>query len=693
MAQQSLSHHALKQAFEDASEHFSEKNNLESKLTERRYQDIELIDEGGAKLIYKTLDKVTGRKLVRAYSKTKEQEDEFLREAALHAQLEHPNIIPFYDLGLEDERPYFCMKYIRGETLQSYLNEKQSSLADPQTRSELFEAFSKVCHAVSYAHSHQVLHLDLKPSNIQLGPHGEVLVGDWGLARVSHLSDDGGDDLIESTEIQSSGQFTRHGYLSGTPGFMAPEQCEKARSKTTQTDIFALGALLVYILIGRPPFSGTQAEIIEATKQGSWDFSLEAIPRGLQPVVTKALAVRPEQRYGDVEALREDVNAYLAGHLTSAEQYSTRRLLTTLYQRNKRFVRTLIASCSIIIATTAFFIHKLKDSEQTALQAREHAEDEKRHTQQALHQLKQAQRSKEQQQMKFAENYLKDGIRHDQTGYQGHHSYDTSRDEQVYQMVNRALLHDPNNLKAYAMKGRLAMLTGRFEEAAFAFKRAGGKYPIHEKVASGFHDSDLKNIQVYVKMLWQLAPSNDERLINDLVFKVIFSNLPPKQMIYFVEETLNIKNNGRTKRLKFSYDSSTQSLDLSNNKKLTIIYMLKNLPIRELNLARTSVTGDLRHLKKMPLTKVNLAYTGMTNLRLEHLRGKPIRELILTGCKVSDLAPIWDAPIELIDIRHTRISDFSQFRHYKELKTVICTEQQAEGLQKAGIQDSQITIK
>lgn len=692
MATHDLSKQALIQAFEEASEHFSEHRRLEQKLAEDRYLDGDLLGEGGAKLVYLTVDRVTGRSLVRVYPKSAEMEEDFLREAMLHAHLAHPNIVPFYDIGLEDGRPFFCMKRIEGETLDQHVVKRRGVLGVAALRNELLDAFLKVCDAVSYAHGHDVLHLDLKPSNIQLSSYGEVLVGDWGLARVADSVSSWEQELPESYGFQGTGQFTRHGYLSGTPGFMAPEQCCKGESKTVQTDVYALGAILVFILTGDAPICGNGEQVVADTRSGKWSFELDAIPLGLRAVVNKALAVDREVRYPDVAALQDDIKAYRAGFLTSAEEYSSRRLLQSLYRRNKTTVHLLSVFLLILLVVTAVFVRQLKVSESGALAAERRAVDERQKTERAFGLLQRTQREKQEQEQTFASDYLRESVAYYKGGQRGRYNYDPQRDKKAYQLVHKALQTDSDNQEAWALQGKLAMLTGRMEVARISFERAGEAYGIHHQVCVLFEDQDLKDVRVLAAMLWELLPSEDLRLIHDFMFKTIFRKLPEEQMLYFIEESLNIRNQGKAQRLHFAYDPVSRKLDLSGNKQLVYIFMLKNLRLREIDLSHTSVGNDFYHLEKMPLVRVNVAWSGMNNQHLRHLSGRPIRELVLTGCKVSQLAPLKDCPLERLDLRHTRIERFEQLLEFSELKKVICTEGQKARLIEAGMAEEVVEV-
>jgi len=194
-----------------------------------RYEYIRNLGEGGLKKVTLEKDKVTHRQVAISSLAEKQPVEEVLRfinEAYLTARLEHNNIVPLYDFGRRNEEFYFCTKFLDGESLDQYLK-KEPSLP------EKLRVFSDICDGVSYAHSQGIVHLDIKPSNVQITDHSEVIVFDWGLAR-DLRSDDGFESYFD--EI-----------FAGSPGFTAPEQIlSKNENMDEQTDIYSLGSLLSF---------------------------------------------------------------------------------------------------------------------------------------------------------------------------------------------------------------------------------------------------------------------------------------------------------------------------------------------------------------------------------------------------------------------------------------------------------------
>jgi serine/threonine-protein kinase len=249
----------------------------------------------------------------------------FLREAEVTAKLEHPGVVPVYGLGVyPDGRPYYAMRFIRGESLHDAIRRfhlaDEDPCRDPGERSlslrELLTHFVAVCNAVAYAHSRGVIHRDLKPANAMLGEYGETLVVDWGLARV--LNGPKPEPPAEDNPVRlgSGGGLapTEMGQAVGTPAFMPPEQAEGRLDRIgAGSDVFALGATLYCILTGQAPYSGQdvlgqarRAEMIPARQQK------RSVPAALEAVCQKAMAKVPEDRYLTARALMEEVKRWLA---------------------------------------------------------------------------------------------------------------------------------------------------------------------------------------------------------------------------------------------------------------------------------------------------------------------------------------------------------------------------------------------
>ncbi len=247
-----------------------------------------------------------------------------LREVAITSQLEHPGIVPVYGLGqLPDGSPVYAMRFIRGESLQAALRRFHQAPAAHAGRErglafrQLLTQFVTVCNTVGYAHSRGVIHRDLKPDNIMLGAYGETLVVDWGLARPfgpGVMADAGA--AADPDPARDGGQ-TQVGTVVGTPAYMSPEQAAGAADRLgPPADIYSLGATLYALLTGRPPVQDRLvSEVLDRVRRGSFARPREVnrhVPPALEAVCLKAMALRPEDRYGSALDLARDVERWLA---------------------------------------------------------------------------------------------------------------------------------------------------------------------------------------------------------------------------------------------------------------------------------------------------------------------------------------------------------------------------------------------
>jgi eukaryotic-like serine/threonine-protein kinase len=280
-------------------------------LADTKYRLLEELGRGGMGTVYLAEDTVLGRKVALKVISTgaadAETADRMLREARIIARLEHPGIVPVHDAGaLPDGRIFYAMKRVEGERLDAFA--ARAPLPDR------LRSFQRICEAVAFAHAHGVLHRDLKPDNVMVGSFGEVLVMDWGIAKLL----DAAAERTAGGGTDAGASQTAAGTVVGTLSYMAPEQAEPGSDGVSpQTDVYALGAVLYYLLARRPPFEGAAAERRARGEAALPPTSLRrlepSIPRPLEAIVTKAMAADPAGRYASAEELAAEVGRFLGG--------------------------------------------------------------------------------------------------------------------------------------------------------------------------------------------------------------------------------------------------------------------------------------------------------------------------------------------------------------------------------------------
>jgi serine/threonine protein kinase/WD40 repeat protein len=311
----------------------------------------------------------------------------FSMEAEVLAQLAHPNIVPIYAIGVDSEtRPYYAMKLVKGRTLQAVLDAIRSGkteVAREYPVSTLLTIFRKVCDAMAFAHSKRILHRDLKPDNVMVGEYGEVLVMDWGLAKLMGSADP--DAPAKDAILQSSDAvgMTLEGDVMGTPQYMSPEQAEgRVAELDERSDIYSLGGVLYALLTLRPPVEGTSVqEVLTKVRSGQISSMISrgtrekievgnpsamdrAVPEALQAVTRKAMNRNASHRYSSVEEFAADIEAYQNGFATQAEEAGALKQIALFIKRHKAF--SAMAVC--FLAGASVFTWQLVQSERRAVQ-------------------------------------------------------------------------------------------------------------------------------------------------------------------------------------------------------------------------------------------------------------------------------------------------------------------------------------
>lgn len=313
----------------------------------------------------------------------------FVTEARIAAQLEHPGIVPVYEvLDAEGLRPAYVMKMVKGETLGQVIHRFHRQAGPDSARRveriRLINAFLSVARAVAFVHSRGVIHRDLKPENILCGTYGETVILDWGLAKV--LSRDRLEPGETGPAIQHAGSpaLTRDGAVVGTPAYMAPEQAEGRLDEVDErSDVHGLGAILYELLTGKPPYSGRDsAEVLlcAATAKVIPPRTLRSdVPRALESICLKALALKKSDRYSGAEELVRDVERFLADEpvLAHRESWFDRGLRWLRRHRSAALAGSVALLLVAVVSVLAAFLIEAHRQEAVDAERKARAEQER----------------------------------------------------------------------------------------------------------------------------------------------------------------------------------------------------------------------------------------------------------------------------------------------------------------------------
>jgi len=627
---------------------------------ENRYSASKKLNQGGMKTIWEVDDHRTARKVAMALiqdSKIASEEDidSFLYEARLTANLQHPNIIPIYDIALDENgNPYFTMKALKGETLGKIIKQLRNGNKEYRqryTRTRLLGIFLKVCNAIDYAHTKGVIHLDLKPSNVNIGDFGDVQVLDWGLSTlITHLSEYDGEPVswhsIDEVSLEDGQTLTRYlessakrrerkNVVGGTPGYMSPEQAQGVPADIDfQTDVYMLGAMLYETLTYRCPIEGgTVKESLQKTVRG--DFPSPGrrapelrIPPALSAIAMKAMEIDPTDRYPNVAALIRDIQKYQEGFATSAENPTFITHLALLVKRHKMAVGLVTVSAVLIVAILAQSFSSIKQSERVALAALAALQEKNDYIAATARQV--------------APDYLNLMARAERE-----HEFAAAE-----QALDTGLAFDPSLGEGWMRKGRMLLCQQRFSEA-WSILSGNHGHPVQKdppairlakkyKAAGEITDADLP----------QLTKNFIDHGIADgmprLFYHLNRAAFDPETRFPAIAESLKILN-PEVEEVNFKWQAmgSGWLIDMGNNPELNDISPLCGLDILILNASNTG-TLDLNLLTEDELIELRLSGT-----QLNHLPERDqLREL------------------QVLDISNTRIRDITNILKYPKLKSL-----------------------
>jgi tetratricopeptide (TPR) repeat protein len=511
----------------------------------------------------------------------------------------------------------------------------------------LLTIFQKVCDAVAFAHSKGVIHRDLKPENIMIGDFGEVLVMDWGLAKVVRgQRSEGRDQKSENDALTSdlrplTSGLTMAGRVVGSPHYMAPEQAEGENERVdARADVFALGGILYCILSLHPPFIGASLdEVLEKCREGRVPPPASHVPRSglphcpggkipasLSAVAMKALSLHPGDRYQAIKELQRDVEAYQGGFATSAEQAGALKLLVLFVKRHPAKAGLVLASVLLIVSLITGLMMKVILSERQALAnvARMGETAPAFHSQAAV-------------------------------------LVEEARFDDALEMATHATTLAPQVAEYHALKGNILESLLRTADARDAYTLALRYNKTNEVAATNLklclailtdnptgekpRPASLQQLQAgmleqgrFAEAVAMLHHLGGDKQREQNTWKTILNRL-------------GIAGEGRL----IVDDRGMFQLDLSKTA-VDNISFLRGMPLRVLNLTDTKV-NNLSPLQGTPLTTLQLARTEVSDLG--PLKGMPLTKLELSHTKVSDLGPLQGMPLTDLGLRNTLVTDLS----------------------------------
>lgn len=614
-----------------------------------RYSERKLIGKGGMKEVYSVYDQRTERRVALAHPKNGipiERYDAFLREAHITARLEHPNIIKLFDMGIDEhDRPFFTMELKTGLSLRKVLSNLRAGrgLEDYPYQRRL-SIIIRICEAISYAHSQRVLHLDLKPENIQIGNFGEVQVCDWGMGEVerSDTEDHTSVSLLDPDLYGDQLEVV----VKGTPGYMAPEQENHRSTKSAQTEIYSIGCLLYELATLEKP-SAREVKPPES--------------RALAAILEKACAAKPHERYLNVNALEADIRRHIEGFSPRVESTGFFREARRFYRRNRQPCLLVFFFSSLFLATGLWFTQKIRQSYEETSEALRQSEESLDRSQIAIANFE--------QERAFSSVLLDQATADDPEAaillfhnLMIDEAITLNAIENSLQFIDRSLEKNPKvENPLWTQKGFTLFMTQRFAEAEFCYrKRPGPQQDLLNLIPdfSGLvQENGLLPASDLIRLLQKLGSGGKNRteLIEKMVIYDCLKRDSRQEQGEIIKEVLMISN-PEWKSPIFTYDPDQRHLRIggrgvrsfyrpfgkfTTESRGPALSLLRLLDLRTLDIRGVQLDG-ISQLNGMSLAGLDLRGTAITELpllqKMTSLREITIRPGQLSSAQVKMIA-------------------------------------------------------
>jgi predicted Zn finger-like uncharacterized protein len=591
----------------------------------------------------------------------------FIEEAQITGQLEHPNIPPVYDLGLnKDQNIFFTMKQIKGETLESIIKkciENKDLVKERYSFNVLVNIFVKVCNALEFAHSKKVIHRDIKPENIMVGEYGEVLLMDWGLAKIIGTTEEFeelDEDRVSSVRSEDESSNTLEGTTAGTPAFMSPEQATGQMEELDQrSDIYSLGATLYSVLALERPVKGKNIQdILKNAANGNIQELNANIPLELKAITLKAMEFEQRHRYQTVKEMEKDLLNYQMGYSVSAKQDNALDIIKKFYKRNKLLTVVSASFIFVFVVGSIFFI--------TSLQSQRNKSNE------ALVKAELA--------IKQFENEKLERITDNKNSaptYYAKAQIEAQLDKfsEAEKLMDTAISYDTENQNYRLYRGCLALTNNEIAKAKadLAFVKNHPNQKSVQQIIDILNTPNLKAIDERQKpTLADLCNSLklfdvSQKLTNDLAKKLEIWNKKLISTWGNSNFTLTNFNN----KILFQKGSQNDNPDYSALKgipiqvfkfyscpKISNISFMENMPIEELTLYGSPLITDISSLKNIKLKYLYLEGVKVTDL--SSLSNSELTFLALRAVPVKTLKPILHLPLKEVNFYDLKLDNVSE---------------------------------